>query len=151
MLSQFVKICKDPENVARIQKYFGVEILDEKIKDDGSQYDEVQRGNSARRLIGNKNKKDDLEVDVNQNSTIKNKHAQTPAPSKNKLLRYAITNHYWYYLFLFGTELADKQFCTTIFPFLSWNIDSVVARRVTLVFAITLTIGKTTSIILNSN
>ncbi|GAB1859765.1 Sphingosine-1-phosphate phosphatase 1 [Camponotus japonicus] len=55
---------------------------------------------------------------------------------------YTITNSFWYYLFLFGTELGDEIFYSSFIPFLFWNIDGAVGRRVVLVWAIVMTIGQ---------
>jgi len=53
-----------------------------------------------------------------------------------------ITNRFWYYLFLFGTYLGDEIGYAVIIPFLIWNIDSAVARKMVLVWAVVMYIGN---------
>lgn len=55
---------------------------------------------------------------------------------------YAITNKFWYYLFVFGTALGDELFYSSFIPFWFWNVDGAVGRRVVLVWTIVMYIGK---------
>lgn len=55
---------------------------------------------------------------------------------------FVVKNRFWYYLFLFGTELGDEIFYSAFIPFWFWNIDGAVGRRVVLVWAIVMSIGK---------
>lgn len=55
---------------------------------------------------------------------------------------YRINNKFWYYLFLFGTELGDETFYATMIPFWFWNVDGCVGRRVVFVWAITMYFGQ---------
>ncbi|XP_025162499.1 sphingosine-1-phosphate phosphatase 1 isoform X2 [Harpegnathos saltator] len=56
--------------------------------------------------------------------------------------QYTINNAFWYYLFLFGTELGDEIFYSAFIPFWFWNVDGAVGRRVVLVWAIVMSIGQ---------
>lgn len=47
----------------------------------------------------------------------------------------------WYYLFHFGTLLGYEMFYATFFPFLLWNFDAAVCRRVLAVWALALYCG----------
>ena len=55
---------------------------------------------------------------------------------------YIIGNKFWYYLFLFGTELGDEIFYGTFIPFWFWNIDGAVGRRVIFLWSLVMYIGE---------
>lgn len=55
---------------------------------------------------------------------------------------FIIKNRFWYYLFLFGTELGDEIFYSAFIPFWFWNIDGTIGRKVILVWAVVMSIGK---------
>lgn len=55
---------------------------------------------------------------------------------------YAITNRFWYYLFVLGTELGDEIFYATMIPFWFWNVDGAVGRRVVFVWSAVMYIGQ---------
>lgn len=59
-----------------------------------------------------------------------------------KELKYRITNKFWYYLFIIGTELGDELFYATMIPFWFWNIDGAVGRRVVFVWSSVMYIGQ---------
>lgn len=54
---------------------------------------------------------------------------------------YVIHNHYWYWLFKFGTTLGEEIFYASVFPFWFWNIDGAVGRRIINVWALSMFIG----------
>lgn len=56
--------------------------------------------------------------------------------------KYLIKNKFWYYLFLFGTQLGDELFYSTFIPFWFWNIDGAVGRRIVLVWTMIMYIGQ---------
>lgn len=66
--------------------------------------------------------------------------SQTNISGQNK--GYIIKNYFWYYLFVFGTELGDELFYSMFIPFWFWNVDGAVGRRVILVWAIVMCTGK---------
>lgn len=125
MWTETLEYLKDPYLVARIQKFFGVEILDEREKrkktDDDSQ------------KIHNDDKQSTEDSSSSCNET--HKHVQP---------KFRIRNYFWYYLFFFGTQLGDELFYTTFISFWFWNIDGAVGRRVVLVWATVMTIGNST-------
>ncbi|KAH7939348.1 hypothetical protein HPB52_011368 [Rhipicephalus sanguineus] len=47
----------------------------------------------------------------------------------------------WYYVFRFGSLLGYEAFYATFFPFILWNWDAVVCRRVLLVWALVMYCG----------
>ncbi|KAL1139844.1 hypothetical protein AAG570_006821 [Ranatra chinensis] len=55
---------------------------------------------------------------------------------------YVVTNKFWYYLFILGTELGDEVFYAVFIPFWFWNIDGAVGRRVVMVWAVVMYVGQ---------
>lgn len=107
-----INYLKDPELVARFQRYFGV--VRYEISDNGAMLPSLE------------------------NSEFK---TNNQAVKKNSEVDYHITNRFWYYLFLFGTYLGDEIGYATVIPFLIWNVDSAVARKMVLVWAVVMYIG----------
>uniref|UniRef100_A0A3Q0R1F8 Sphingosine-1-phosphate phosphatase 1a n=1 Tax=Amphilophus citrinellus TaxID=61819 RepID=A0A3Q0R1F8_AMPCI len=57
---------------------------------------------------------------------------------------FLIHNKFLFYLFTFGTELGNEMFFIAFFPFLFWNIDALVSRRLIVVWAWNLFVGQST-------
>ncbi|XP_040919900.1 sphingosine-1-phosphate phosphatase 1-like [Toxotes jaculatrix] len=57
---------------------------------------------------------------------------------------FLIHNKFLFYLFTFGTELGNEMFFIVFFPFLFWNIDALVSRRLIVVWAWNLFVGQST-------
>lgn len=57
---------------------------------------------------------------------------------------FIIENRFLFYLFTFGTELGNELFYITFFPFVMWNIDAMVARRIIMVWAWVMYLGQCT-------
>ena len=57
---------------------------------------------------------------------------------------FIINNKFLFYLFTFGTELGNEMFFIVFFPFVFWNIDALVSRRLIIVWAWNLFIGQST-------
>lgn len=57
---------------------------------------------------------------------------------------FVIQNRFLYYLFTFGTELGNELFYITFFPFLSWNVDAFVSRRLVMVWVWVMYLGQCT-------
>ncbi|XP_070781935.1 sphingosine-1-phosphate phosphatase 1-like [Enoplosus armatus] len=57
---------------------------------------------------------------------------------------FLIHNKILFYLFTFGTELGNEMFFIIFFPFLFWNIDALVSRRLIVVWAWNLFVGQST-------
>ncbi|XP_078462201.1 sphingosine-1-phosphate phosphatase 1 [Lampetra planeri] len=47
-----------------------------------------------------------------------------------------------HYLFVLGTELGNETFYITFFPFLFWNVDALVARRIIMVWVWVMFLGQ---------
>lgn len=57
---------------------------------------------------------------------------------------FVIENRFLYYLFTFGTELGNEFFYITFFPFLTWNLDAFVSRRLVMVWVWVMYLGQCT-------
>lgn len=77
---------------------------------------------------------------LEQEDKSEKRHDQSLTSLENPC--YTITNFFWYYLFSFGTELGDEIFYCTFIPFLFWNVDAAIGRRVVLVWATVMSTGK---------
>lgn len=112
-VKECVDYLKDPELVARFQRSFGV-----------MRHDPCD---------------DDATVPSLENGESKTSNGNAVRKSNNID---PVTNKFWYYLFLFGTYLGDEIGYAVIIPFLIWNIDSAVARKMVLVWAVVMYIGQ---------
>ncbi|XP_076655004.1 sphingosine-1-phosphate phosphatase 2 [Halictus rubicundus] len=155
MWSETVEHLKDACLVAKIQKAFGVRIhhhkrdSTEEHRHEGSSTEETREITSAtfEQDLGDctrnsaESRRNGHVPTARRNLTASNderKHLPTTSENSN----YTITNYFWYYLFLFGTQLGDEIFYSTFIPFWFWNIDGAVGRRVVLVWAIVMTTGQ---------
>ncbi|XP_070777063.1 sphingosine-1-phosphate phosphatase 1 [Enoplosus armatus] len=57
---------------------------------------------------------------------------------------FLIENRFFYYLFTFGTELGNEFFYITFFPFVMWNVDAFVSRRLIMVWVWVMYLGQCT-------
>lgn len=55
-----------------------------------------------------------------------------------------IENRLLYYLFTCGTELGNELFYISFFPFLMWNVDALVARRLIILWVWVMYVGQCT-------
>lgn len=61
---------------------------------------------------------------------------------------FVIENRFFYYLFTFGTELGNELFYITFFPFLTWNLEAFVSRRLVMVWVWVMYLGQCTKDVL---
>lgn len=104
---------KDPELVARFQKCFGVV-----------------------RLVMPENGIMLSPVETNDRRT------NSSAVRRTNGVDHHITNKFWYYLFFCGTYLGDEIGYSIVIPFLIWNVDSAVSRKMVIVWAVVMYIGN---------
>ncbi|XP_028858695.1 sphingosine-1-phosphate phosphatase 1 [Denticeps clupeoides] len=57
---------------------------------------------------------------------------------------FIIKNKFLFYLFTLGTELGNEMFFILFFPFLMWNVDAYVSRRIIMVWVWVLFLGQST-------
>lgn len=135
-----VEYLKKPELVVAVQEWFGVEYLD-RVKQSGKNdtfFDQNAESNLERNQYSNYSKTH--RRTESDEATCAPKAKLQTQDDKDK--GYRITNKFWYYLFIIGTELGDELFYATMIPFWFWNIDGAVGRRVVLVWATVMYIGQ---------
>ncbi|XP_066535976.1 sphingosine-1-phosphate phosphatase 1 [Hoplias malabaricus] len=57
-------------------------------------------------------------------------------------LAFCVENPLLYYLFTIGTELGNELFYISFFPFMTWNVDPVVARQLIVVWVWVMYLGQ---------
>ncbi|XP_029034483.1 sphingosine-1-phosphate phosphatase 2-like [Osmia bicornis bicornis] len=151
MWSEIVEYLKDPSLVAQFQTFFGVKTHYTKSSKD---YSDKNSHSETRDIKSHKFKHNTNNCSVNNEESKLNGYTTVERKSNNvtktqpqqssTLINsdYTIKNYFWYYLFLFGTQLGDEIFYSTFIPFWFWNIDGAVGRRVVLVWAVIMTIGQ---------
>lgn len=164
--SEIIDYLKDSQLVANIQEFFGVSTHYDKhsgkLSEESRSDDEDKcictkvDYNDRNHLLTCRNQKtngcDTSSKEFNgyikqtellqrpeHESADKHKKEASAIPENS---HYTINNLFWYYLFLFGTELGDETFYSAFIPFWFWNIDGAVGRRVVLVWATVMSIGK---------
>lgn len=156
-MNSFINYLKEPELVAEIQKFFGVEYKENLPKKKNIKNGEIN-GESKVNCDEDTNGcllRNDInlcDIRDDKNNYCKNLYKDNNYDDDgNKITKVEkltiINNYYWYYLFLFSTELGDEIFYTTFIPFMFWNIDALVGRRVVLVWGIIMTIGNYYSLV----
>lgn len=165
MILKLIDYLKDPQLVATIQKLFGVKVYYDKHFEEFKSKKTAQTEKRERNCIKVDHNKENYILafhnkklngyNINSSKKFngcteqteflnqqKNESINKEQTSVSDNPHYVITNLFWYYLFLFGTELGDEIFYSSFIPFLFWNIDGAVGRRVVLVWAIIMTIGQ---------
>jgi sphingosine-1-phosphate phosphatase 1 len=165
-MPDIVEYLKDPHLVARIQKYYGVEVVRPL---NSSPVLTSSNGNVGRSLLPGDGvvqqktrlEKKPLTGTSSHYSSSKSKKCigngiqsngwVSAEPEGDETLSsesepeskgYIINNWGWYYLFVLGTALGDEIFYASFIPFWFWNIDGAVGRRVVLVWAVIMYIGN---------
>lgn len=146
MFKEVIDYLKDPQLVAVIQEFFGVDIpkstvdkIQENVLNSSQELTATKRNGIPRELRDNTGQTDlrknnNTEDDINLLNLSETNNYNS---SSSK-----INNQFWYYLFMFGTELGDETFYSAFIPFLFWNIDGIVGRKIVIIWAIVMTIGK---------
>jgi sphingosine-1-phosphate phosphatase 1 len=163
-MSEIIEYLKDPDLVARIQKYYGVQVVRSL---NSSHVLPSSNGNiskpplcgdgvvNLRRQLENKpvagtrahNSSSESKNynEIHSNGWVLNEHEgdeTLSSESEPETKGYIITNWVWYYLFVLGTALGDEIFYASFIPFWFWNIDGAVGRRVVLVWTVIMYIGN---------
>ncbi|XP_077408207.1 sphingosine-1-phosphate phosphatase 1-like [Vanacampus margaritifer] len=165
VVKTFVETCnylQDPQLVASFQRLCGVRgTFPEKASDEPLGGDDERPG--LRKRSPGDGDGDDDDVVGNGAAVHANGKASEPGPddveddasARAKPLRrnsltgdvgqeFLIHNKFLFYLFTFGTELGNEMFFIVFFPFLFWNIDALVSRRLIVVWAWNLMLGQST-------
>lgn len=79
-----------------------------------------------------------------ESDTVRSKPLRKNSLTEEVGQEFLIHNKFFFYLFTFGTELGNEMFFIVFFPFLFWNIDALVSRRLIIVWAWNLFLGQST-------
>uniref|UniRef100_A0A1L8DYC7 Putative sphingoid base-phosphate phosphatase n=1 Tax=Nyssomyia neivai TaxID=330878 RepID=A0A1L8DYC7_9DIPT len=123
-MREYIEYLKDPELVVKCQEFFGIQYKDRAPKVTAT------NGSSG----GLRKEK------ISPKKTAE--HDGDDSSSSEEELRCRITNKFWYYLFVLGTELGDEIFYASFIPFWFWNIDGAVGRRMVMVWALVMYVGQ---------
>ncbi|XP_060727681.1 sphingosine-1-phosphate phosphatase 1 isoform X3 [Tachysurus vachellii] len=154
-LTRLLTSLHDPQHVARFQELCGV-----RGSFTGDQVDADQRDRPSR---GQKGKHQDVNGAINGTANGDTGESARARPSrgsgtdgmargplrKNSLTgdaghQFVISNRVLYYAFTLGTELGNELFYISFFPFLTWNVDPYVARRLIAIWVWVMYLGQCT-------
>lgn len=168
-INTFVHVCQtlqDPRHVASFQRLCGVkgtfpDRATAKPEEDRSDPDlpglrrrlqheeeeapgsDVSIGNGAAAPQVNGLQADSTDTDTDTDTT-RAKPLRRNSLTGDVGQEFLIHNKLLFYLFTFGTELGNEMFFIIFFPFLFWNIDALVSRRLIVVWAWNLFVGQST-------
>ncbi|KAI4903505.1 hypothetical protein NFI96_018997 [Prochilodus magdalenae] len=153
-LSQLLGYLHDPHLVARFQHLCGVSgtFARREAEVNGGEGADRVRQRAGDSSGPEKRKKGDR---CNNNGVANGGTALGAAGEAKKPLRrnsltgdigheFNIENRLLYYLFTCGTELGNELFYISFFPFLVWNVDALVARRLIVVWVWVMYLGQCT-------
>lgn len=162
-----VRVCnylQDPSLVARFQNLCGVKGTFPEKANRGQRAEESDCSGARKRVqpglgVGNGaatsggdavNGMQEQQGDFRPEGAAKEEDTVRAKPlRKNSLTgdvgqEFLIHNKLLFYLFTFGTELGNEMFFIVFFPFLFWNVDALVSRRLIVVWAWNLFVGQST-------
>lgn len=158
-LNELVEVLTSPYSVAKIQYFFGIR----KLEPEGTGSVAVN-GNSAQRAVtnsgGEASKRSVFSSSVEQNGDFQGHAAEEKplspwrvrlkpsAESHQQHVEYRVDNWLWYWLFRFGALLGDDVFYYTFMPFWFFNVNVIVMRKVSLIWAIVMYVGQASKEIL---
>ncbi|KAK3723607.1 hypothetical protein QZH41_019320 [Actinostola sp. cb2023] len=136
----------DPYLVLRFQNWCGLREIEREerhVKDDDSSSAKLTTSTNGHVQNGFAN-------GYTKNGFVKNGHCKTPNSEQllkdremrsKKAQRYEY-NPFWHAVFMLGSTLGNEVFYITFFPFLFWNIDEYIARRLVFLWALLLYCGQ---------
>ncbi|PNF35891.1 Sphingosine-1-phosphate phosphatase 1 [Cryptotermes secundus] len=164
---EIINYLKDPHLVARIQRYYGVEVVSPLnsspvlTSSNGNISRSPHSGDDEAFAFKRRLEKEEAIGTSVHNTTSESKECIDNGIKSNGCVScepegdetfssesepeskgYIITNWVWYYLFVLGTALGDEIFYASFIPFWFWNIDGAVGRRVVLVWTVIMYIGQ---------
>lgn len=134
-----VEYLKRPELVVAVQEWFGVEYINDDAHHDLICDDNQSAEFDCQKHLPKGTHKRNISSQSTESETSEYGNGKG---CENANLRYRITNKFWYYLFIIGTELGDELFYATMIPFWFWNIDGAVGRRVVFVWSVVMYVGQ---------
>jgi len=144
-LCSMLRASADPYLVLRFQNWCGLREIDENGKSvDREQTTTIPNGHANGHL------KNDFVNKYTKNGFHRNGHWK--ANSADELLKEPEIrskkgqnyeyNSFWHALFILGSTLGNEIFYITFFPFMFWNIDEYIARRLVFMWALLMYCGQ---------
>uniref|UniRef100_A0A1B0DM25 Phosphatidic acid phosphatase type 2/haloperoxidase domain-containing protein n=1 Tax=Phlebotomus papatasi TaxID=29031 RepID=A0A1B0DM25_PHLPP len=130
---EYLEFLKSPHLVVKVQEFFGIVYKDEATT--ATATNGIVKSPKKRQKV---NKSPSKEV---PQELPKQQEDDENSPAEEEL-RCRITNKFWYWLFVVGTELGDEIFYASFIPFWFWNIDGAVGRRMVMVWALVMYVGQ---------
>lgn len=121
-------ILRSPQFIHEFQSFFGVQKLKISKKYDDKKWISVRGAGTA-------GPKDHILTNGSTFQDGETKH-------EKNIVYYQINSKFWYYLFLFGTQLGEEPFCALFFSLWFWNLDASIGRRLVLVWNLIMYIGQ---------
>lgn len=132
---KLVNYLNDPLLVAQFQKYFDIIALSPNdIKKN------KEKNNLSQKLVSNEQIKFNSVSHI-LSSSSKSKHSAF-SNSPLKTVNYKVNNKFWFYLFSFGASLGYEHFYAIFFPFIFWNFDQALGRKVMTIWVFLMYIGQ---------
>lgn len=130
-----VRDLADPRHVARFQRLCGIVVAKE-----SDATSKVSNGDCA--STKNNNRKDGVQNGLRHGAhNLKHMHKTAPGQHLSPA-EYRIENKLLYYIFQIAAILGNEEFYFSFYPFVWWNLDSVVSRQTLLVWAIVMYPGQ---------
>ena len=120
-------ILRSPQFIHEFQTFFGVQKLEISKKSDDNNWISVRGAGPKDHILTNGN-----------GSTVQDGETK----HEKNIVYYQINSKFWYYLFLFGTQLGEEPFCALFFSLWFWNLDASIGRRLVLVWNLIMYIGQ---------
>lgn len=153
--ADLLRSLRDPQHVARFQELCGVRaaFTGSHAGFGGEEIDVDRRRKTVRDA---QEKQQDVNGSVNGsvNGVAGESASRTGGVSRGPLRRNSLTgdaghqffisNRFLYYAFTLGTELGNELFYISFFPFLTWNVDPFVARRLIAIWVWVMYLGQCT-------
>ncbi|XP_059617070.1 sphingosine-1-phosphate phosphatase 2-like [Phlebotomus argentipes] len=128
---EFLESLKSPHLVVKVQEFFGIVYKDE-----------PQTPASSNGVTKSPRRRRTAEKSTDKETARSHESKDDDSSAAEEELRCRITNRFWYYLFVVGTELGDEIFYASFIPFWFWNIDGAVGRRMVMVWALVMYVGQ---------
>lgn len=140
-----VEYLKRPELVVSVQEWFGIEYLNDENKDVSIETNKTNKFSDKLHKFNSNNDLNGIETRLSYHKRNASNLSTDSSDGKycdTEAKGYRITNKFWYFLFVIGTEFGDEIFYATMIPFWFWNIDGAVGRRVVFVWSVVMYIGQ---------
>ncbi len=147
-----IKSLQDPHKVAAIQQYFGV-VYNKKT---GPKLLSLDNERTSEENVVMQRKFSAVSLPEFAEETVREHvspvkatgqvelEAADNARTEQRIKNYTVKNKFWFYLFFFCTYLGDVAGYGFLLPFLIWNIDAVIGRKLVLVWTAVMYIGRYT-------